>query len=250
MYLDVTVLLTVWKRNNIEEQLNRILEQTISPREIWILHGLDYVSVRPTYHPQIKYIKLNYNMGYHTRFAIALTCKTRYIWIVDDDVIPSHNYLSYIYTLCEEENSIISSSGRIIPFNNYKPEMISDKNFLNMYFIGDSIDTEANTCGRDTLVDFGCTNWFFKKDWLKYFWSIDPLNFKTAEDIHLSATCMILGKVATIVPIQSLGTVCGNEKKYYGGDEFASYKSFDFLTEREKHLKYLIDAKGWKPLNW
>jgi len=250
----VTVILTMWKRKHIEEQLKALQLQTYKPDAIWIYHCCSFI--KPKFKLIQKYDNVKYqynsnNLGYFGRFSLGLHAKTPYLYIIDDDVIPSNNWIANCIDLCSSNNAIISSSGRIIPFNDYQPEVIKDNNYLSRFFVGDN-DNESitNTCDRDTVIDFGCNSWFFKTEWLNYFWSINPYTFDTGEDIHLSASCLLKGGIATICPRQEESDLCGNLKKYYGFDNLASWRDGQFITKRENLLKYLIDECGWKPVKW
>jgi len=264
----ITVILTFWKRDNLEEQIKCMLQQTCPPDEIWIYHccefnKADFLLVKK--YPSVKYQYNTNNLGYFGRFNLALLAKTPFIFILDDDVIPTSNWLEKCVELNTSHNAIVSSSGKIIPDNDYTPEKVKNKrNYLRNYFIGESdkvkvkksikksdenIDLGLNKCDCDTFVDFGCNSWFIRKEWLNLFWSIQPYTYETGEDIHLSASCYLKGNIKTICPRQNQ-QLSGNTKRTYGIDQFASWKENDFINKREKIFRYWIDEKGWKPLIW
>lgn len=170
---------------------------------------------------------------------------------MDDDVIPSSNWIDGCITAYSEKNAIISSSGRIIPPNDYISELVKGPGYLTNYFIGDSDgNSRTNICLKDTLVNFGCNSWFIKTEWLNYFWSVKPYTYNTGEDIHLSASCLLKGGIENYCLRQDSSDYCGNLKKYYGFDELASWKNKDFLSQRENIFKYWINECGWRPINW
>lgn len=248
--LDVTVILTVWKRDNLIEQISAILNQNVRCKSIWIYHCKNYMSTKlaKIIFPHISIIHSDVNFKYFGRFSIAQYVESKYIWIVDDDVIPSSNWLKYGIENCEKHKSIVSCTGRIIPFNNYFPEKLNN---VEKYFVGDrSTEHPFNYCLDNTKVDFGCNSWIFKTEWLKYFWQIPPFTLETGEDIHLSASLKILGDVPTLVPIQTDLYNNGNLKKYYGFDKTASWKEGNFLIKRSEILKYFINNNHWLPLEW
>ncbi len=251
---DVTVILTIWKRDHVEEQIEILLAQTNPPVEIWIYHCCDYL--KPNFKLTKHYSKVKYqfnssDLGYFGRFSLGLHCKTPFLLIMDDDIIPTSNWIENSIKVCSKNNSIISSAGRIIPKDDYVPEIIKDENYLQKFFIGDGDNSiNQNFCSKNTLIDFGCNSWFLKPDWLSYFWAIKPYSFETGEDIHLSATCSIGGGIKTLCPFQDGKENCGNLKKNYGFDQLASWKRPGFLDKRREILQYLIDTCGWKPLKW
>lgn len=218
---NVTVILTIWKRNHIEEQIDTLLAQTNPPAEIWIYHCCNYLRPRLKLSKQYSRIKYQLNtsdLGYFGRFTLGLHCKTPFLFIMDDDVIPTSNWIENCKNLCSEHNSIISSAGRIIPKNNYFPELISNESYFHEFYFGDGKNSiEKNFCLKNTFTDFGCNSWFLKTNWLNYFWSIRPYSFDTGEDIHLSATCSIGGGIKTLCPYQDGVESCGNLKKLWAG---------------------------------
>jgi len=249
----VTVILTIWKRNYLEEQIEALLNQSIPPEEIWIYQCHNYISIRKVLkkYPQVKYQYNTNNLSFYGRFSLGLHAKTPYLYILDDDVLPSSNWIENCIKLCSARNAIISSSGRVVPLNDYTPEVVKGRKQYYDSFIGDSDNLFGkNYCAKETFIDFGCNSWFFKTEWLHYFWAVKPYTFFNGEDIHLSASCSIRGSIQTICPFQDGKTLTGNLKKFYGWDKVASHRKPEFYTIRENILRYLIDECGWRPMNW
>jgi len=188
---NVTVILTVWKRNYLEEQIEAIINQTVRPYQVWIYQCGDFVNTKKLRRifPNIQWINSSINLKYFGRFSLAVYAKSDYVWILDDDVIPSRSWLSESEKMCNMMNAIISSTGRIISYNDVKKDDTID---LRRYLIGDGHDEMVcNFNDKQRVVDFGCNSWLFKKEWMNLFWKIPPYTLDNAEDIHLSATCKI-----------------------------------------------------------
>ncbi|MBS1662371.1 MAG: glycosyltransferase family 2 protein [Bacteroidetes bacterium] len=248
----INVILTVWKRQHLEEQVRALLEQRLPPEEIWVYHCCDHIEpdleILDRY-PRVRYQFNSGDLGYFGRFALGLSMRTPYVCIIDDDVVPSSSWLEGCRRLCEEYDAIISPSGRLIPPGNFRPEDIVDADYVGSYFIGDSGGYSYNRCAADTIVDYGCNSWFLRTEWLSEFWSVRPYSFETGEDIHLSASCARKG-IRTLCPRQDEEMGSGNLKKLYGFDALASWKQRGFLEKREEILRYWIDRMGWTPLLW
>jgi hypothetical protein len=174
--------------------------------------------------------------------------KSEYVWILDDDVIPSSNWLEESRKMSETRNAIIASAGRIVTYQ--KRSTGSEITDLRRFLIGDGSDEKfSNFNENDVEADFGCNSWLVKTEWISLFWKIKPYTLENAEDIHLSATCKILNNISTIIPAQSESALCGNLKKVYGHDELASWKKIDFQKERIETINYLIQEHGWEILH-
>ena len=247
---DVTVILTVWKRDHLREQIECLYNQSRKPAYIWVYQCGNFVDTQRILkkYQQIGLVRSSINLKYFGRFSLAQFTRTKYVWILDDDVIPSNNWLKMCQNKCDQENAIITSTGRIIPKNDFLPEHLDN---VKDYFLGDNTSyVSYNFCKEDTVVDFGCNSWFLKSDWIRAFWQIPPHTLETAEDIHLSATCLLKLGVKTIVPKQINEETSGNMKKSYGRDSFASWMTPDFEESREGVIRYFIEQLGWKPLHW
>lgn len=245
----VTVILTVWKRDHLEEQINAILDQTEQPYQIWVYQCGDYVNVNKIKqkYSGIQFVHSSVNLKYFGRFSLALHVQSDYVWILDDDVIPSSNWLEEARKMSDLRNAIIASAGRVITYQ-AGAEGLEITN-LRRFLVGDGDDEIFyNYSGDDIVTDFGCNSWLLKTEWISLFWKIKPYTLDNAEDIHLSAACKILRHIPTIVPAQNEHSLCGNLKKHYGHDELASWKRTDFQKERIEAINYLTREHGWETL--
>lgn len=248
----ISVILTLWKRTHIQEQLEALSAQTLQPAEVWIYHCCNHVRLTNEFFKHYPYVQYQHNssdLGYFGRFSLGMYAKSPYLCILDDDVIPSAGWLERCIQLSHQHNAIISPSGRLIPKNDYAPERLNGEGKLQRYFVGDAAATTSNECPQDTFVDFGCSSWFMQTDWLDYFWWLKPRALSMGEDMHLSAACMLKAGIRTMVPQQG-GQVSGNVKRAYGHDNLASWKQSDFIKKRTAALHYLIDECGWRPMLW
>jgi hypothetical protein len=256
MKKDITVVITLWKRNYLRLQLDSIINQSVRPSEIWIIQCEHHIEIdeilnefRPMY-SNFVVIKSDTNLKYFFRFSVALMCTSTYLLMLDDDIIPCKDWLRICIAKCNEYDAVISCTGRIIPLNDMYPETIKDSNYKDL-LIGDCFNDEAfNYCENDTQVDFGCNSYFIKRLWLHEFWSIAPYTFESGEDIHLSASLMIKMKIPTIVPKQLSRYDSGNLVKEYGKDEFASWTKPGFFEIRKGIFENFINQMGWQPLKW
>ncbi|MCF2491512.1 glycosyltransferase [Dyadobacter sp. CY347] len=247
---DTTVILTVWKRGHLAEQLNALSNQMQKPCQVWVYHCADHINIKGILklYPEVSLIHSAVNLKYFGRFSLAQYVTSKFVWVLDDDVIPSVNWLDMSKKMCVEQNAIIASAGRIIPNGDYFPEQPTN---TSRFFYGDvSPRYSWNFCPENTIVDFGCNSWFFQKHWVQHLWQIPPFTLDTAEDMHLSAVLNLKMGIKTIVPKQTDIESTGNLKIMYGRDRDASWIKYDFLKKREQVLRYLIDDHGWQPQLW
>ncbi|KAA0988754.1 glycosyltransferase family 2 protein [Dyadobacter aurulentus] len=250
---DVTVILTVWKRNHLKEQIEALLAQTSPPAHIWVIQCMQHVSIKEVLreYPQVKFFQSDEDLKYFSRFSIGIHVRSEFTWVLDDDIIPASGWIDKCISTCRRYNAIVSSNGRIIPRDDFHPEKVKGADYTQRYFIGDSTSRDSvNLCDRDSRIDFPCSSYFFKTEWLKYFWGIWPLTLETAEDIHFAATCQILGGISVMVPRQLSESDSGNVKPAYSLDEHASWKRWGFSETRAEVIRCFITEKGWKPLLW
>ena len=229
----LTVILTVWKRNYLEDQLQSIYNQTSDIDEIIVYQNeshLDISDLRERY--GFTHIhNVNKNFKFHGRFTLPLVLNTDYVAIFDDDTIPNPGWLEYAVNKSRELNSIIGANGR---FSHIK--------------VG-GIDFGAfNT--EDVEVDFVGHCWVFKRDWVKNFWREDQVTLDNAEDIQFCASLKVNGGIRSFVPAQPKDNPAiwsDPHNCVLGDDDLASYKQQGHSDLRENVMGYWKD-RGWTPV--
>jgi hypothetical protein len=248
----VTVILNLFKRNYVQEQLQAIYGQSCQPESVWVIQMGNHLSLQSIRHefPDVRVIQSEVDIKYFGRFSLARYASTEFIWIIDDDIIPSSSWLRTCVEKCARYNSIICCNGRIIPRGDFTPEVPKECGYLGKYFIGDSKGENFNFHDKDAFVDYPCSSYFLRTSWLDHFWAIKPYRLDMGEDIHLAAACMLKGNISTLVPQQLSFTDSGNIKPMYSIDAFASWKKPDFINKRSEVFNYLINQRKWSPLLW
>ena len=234
---EITVILTVWKRDHIEEQIIALLDQSKPPFEIWVQQTQNHIDVTDVlwkYRDNIRYSYYEKNKGVFGRFESVGDVKTEYVCIIDDDIIPGVRFLEIALQKSGELNAIISPNGRIINPANYAYEK----------YIGDGILLGHSFCKRDTLVDYGNNAWFFKTEWIDFFLQYPPLYRNNGEDIQLSASLKLNKNICTCVPRQIIPNESGNIKQSYSFDALALHKRHGFQDERNNVIQRFRD-EGW-----
>lgn len=258
---DITVIITIWKRDYLEEQLESLLRQTLLPTSIRVLQNERHRDVEEIIgrykdrFPNLALVRSDFNFKYFFRFCIATLSDTTYTFLVDDDVIPGTSWLETCVEKCNRYNAVIACSGRIIPNADYRMEEWEkfDPNVLPDYFIGNYNTDQSltyNFCAKDKQVDYGCNSYFFKTEWIRHFWSVWPYTYASGEDIHLSASLKIVSGIDTYVPAQLSEETSGNLRKAYGTDAVASWVQPGFVSIRESIFRYLIEKENWTPILW
>lgn len=233
----VTVILTVWKRDHLEEQLQALFRQTVIPSHIWIqqsLHHVDVSMIVDKYKDRVRYSCWENNPGVFGRFESVIQVETPYIFIIDDDMIPGEMFIESALSACKRLNAIVCPHGRLLSPETGRTEM----------FVGDGYEFQHSFCLDDTEVDFGNNAWFFRKEWISYFLSQTPLYRNNGEDIQLSAMCKVLGNIPTYVPRQIVPMESGNVKRYYSADEHALHRKPLFSKERDEVVGQFRNM-GW-----
>ena len=235
---EVTVILTVWKRYHLEEQIEALLYQSKPPYEIWIQQTQNHIDISDVlgkYSYKIRYSYCEKNKGVFGRFESVVDVKTEYVCIIDDDIIPGTWFLENAMNKSCELNAIISPNGRIINPTNYEYEK----------YIGDGILLGHSFCKHDTIVDYGNNAWLFKTEWIELFLQYPPLYRNNGEDIQLSASLKLHKDICTCVPSQIIPKESGNIKQSYSFDALALHKRQGFQDERNNVIQRFRD-EGWR----
>lgn len=234
---DITCILNVYRRPEyLKLQIEAVLNQTIKPSEIfiWVNKHEDNESFDFSSYNMFKIFKNNYNWKYHGRFAGAMLAKTKYVAMFDDDTIPGSKWFENCLLNVENYNGIMGSAGIILNSYDY---------------------SNHSRCGWPTKnetiqeVDLVGHSWFYKKEWLKYFWMEEPYTWENGEDIQFSYLCKKYGNIKTYCPPHPNsnkdihGSLVG---EVFGSDKKASYLTYgkQFYEQRDNAVRHAID-NGW-----
>jgi hypothetical protein len=239
----ITVILSVWKRNNLQKQLNYILNQSVKPHQIWIYQNESHLDINIPDMVKEKYnISIiqsqDINFKFHARFALPLLVNTEYTAIFDDDTMPGTNWLRSCLETSKKHNCIVGANGRIL-----KPEF-KELEARTTFGYGDGFSVE-----EELEVDFVGHCWFFKTEWCKNIWKDRPLSWDNGEDIHFAASCQIYQGISCYVPKMPSDnkSIWGDLESHLGRDEHASWKRNDHEKLRSDIIRYWC-KKGWSPL--
>lgn len=237
----ITVILNAYKRtNHINNQVNAVKAQSIRPNEIILWQNNSSKNEILKLQNDIKHIYSSYNFGVWARFSAALNSKNEYVCVFDDDTIPGTNWLKNCLETIKKKNGLLGSRG--VRFASKKKYLVGQEYGWN------------NPNDETKEVDIVGHSWFFKREWLSYFWrELPDFNKFTlvGEDIHFSYVLQKFLGINTYVPPhpKSDTSLWGSNKNIalkIGADEHAiSYNDKRLLEMNQCYLEYL--EKGFKP---
>ena len=200
---DIVIILTVWKRNNIERQLNQVKSQSILKNKrtnIIIFQNSNHLNIEHIVNEwkkpnkfsdkvNITFIHSPIETGYFGRFIIPLTSSVNsnsYFFICDDDIIWGNKYFENMARVVNEGH-LATRNGRIIT-HNFK-EIIIPK-----------IKNKQICYNDDIEYDFGGHIWCGRISWLRKAWNHIPFSFENSEDFWLSAVLKTFYNITTKIP--------------------------------------------------
>ena len=239
---EISVILNVYKRpHSLERQIEAIKNQTIKvdsedihiwynkPEDIKLIQNL------PS-DPKINIYQCNYNTKFFGRFTIPLLCRTKYIALFDDDIIPGNKWLENCLNSINQVDGIYGGSGIYLHGDMYLPHTKIGWNGLK------------NETTRE--VDLVGHAWFFKQEHAKFMWLEKPESWDNGEDIFFSYIAQKNG-VKTFVPPHPENDISlwSNDPKLdnnMGMDSNAhSLKNPNHVPVRNMVVNNLV-KKGWK----
>lgn len=203
---NIVIILTVWKRNNLERQLILIKNQSIlkgKKTNIIIFqnsnHTYIYDIVKKWKAPnafsenvEINYIQSQIETGYFGRFIIPLTSSVEgnsYFFICDDDVVWGNRYFENMIRVVNE-GSLATRTGRII-----------EKDYSESHHAFLSGKKNTHVCyDEDIEYDFGGQIWAGRISWLRKAWNHIPISFENSEDFWISAVLKSFYNISTKIP--------------------------------------------------
>ena len=177
----ITVILTVYQRNYLYEQLIAACTQTLVPYEIIVFQNeqrRDIMSIVAQIKLQFKSIIINVitttkNLKFHGRFLLPFVIETDYTSIWDDDIIPGPRWLERAVNTSRVLNdSLVGANGRNV-------HRISHFDTIQKS-VGDSCPV------AETQVDFVGHSWTFPTDMIRILWEFEWLTFETGEDMQFA----------------------------------------------------------------
>ena len=221
MSVDITVILTAYKRDYFTQQLPAIFNQSIKPKKVYIWQNernIDLDKYKNQY--DINIIRSDENTKFFGRFAFANFIQTEYLAIFDDDIIPGSKWLENCLQLSKKNNCIVGQNGR-----NYKNNTFVNPNHY-----------------KENEVDFVGHCWFFKKEWLKYMWYFKPYTIENGEDIHFCLSAKYFGNIKSFVAQQVEKDKMGDiTQDKLAVDQHASFKIKDHTKLRVEIYQYLLN---------
>jgi len=174
---NLTVVLNGYRRPHVlKEQYEAIMSQTIKPHEVyfWRNHAPMQNFDKSVVDKCVSFVG-NANLGVWARFAFALTAKTKYVCVFDDDTIPGNRWIENCILTNKQHRGLHGTIGVVFD---------SDKGYAGPYHrIG--WDGPNETVGEADIVGH---SWFFERELLTAFWRElpDPKFDRAGEDIHFS----------------------------------------------------------------
>lgn len=224
----ISVILTVWKRDNLERQLEAICKQTANIDEIYVFQNENHVDIenlKQKYNFKHVHSK-NTNFKFHGRFTLPLLFDTEYTAIFDDDTIPNKKWLEHCIETIKNKNCIVGANARKYNDDSFDP------------FVGNREPIKCDIVGH-------C--WVFRTEWIHYMWREKPPTYENGEDIHFCSTCKIYGGIDCYYPAQKNEETdtWGDTQRHLGADEFATWRNFTNHDSLRYSLYEYWFQKGW-----
>ena len=202
---DIIIVLTVWKRNNLEKQLIQVKRQSIINDK-----KINLIIFQNSYHTDVRKIIDKWNKqklfpenlvlthiqspletGYYGRFLIPLTSSVKnnsFFIICDDDIIWGDRYFENMIRVVNS-GSLATRNGRIV---NWSFQSISKALY--------SYKRQHICYDEDIEYDFGGQIWAGKIDWLRKAWTHIPISLENSEDFWISAVLKAFYNISTKIP--------------------------------------------------
>ena len=197
MNKEITVILNGYKRGDVLDlQIDALNRQTVKPKKIMLWYNcppdgnINYSAAE-----KISTAISNENLGVWARFAYALNAATEYICVFDDDMVPGERWLENCTTTMEKVNGLLGGIGLLYK-NPNPPQNASYYDHYTRYGWNRGFSDEIKE------VDLVGHAWFFRREWLSYYWRElpDPKYFTCGEDMHFSYMLQKYAGIKTYVP--------------------------------------------------
>ncbi len=208
----IDVILTVYKRNNLLQQLNMIAAQTLLPSNIWVIHNEDHQDIEPIiqawnydrsnlsnytlfsnmtqswpdHRPPLNWLQFHSDSKYHGRFHVAyMMSSAKYVSIWDDDLSVGAGWLDHVvaFLISQNDTALVSGKGRIVQ---QLPRTTNDYEVI--YLDREKLVREPVVWmgGTAHSVDFTVQHHTLRRDFLRFYLGAPVYTYETGEDIQLN----------------------------------------------------------------
>lgn len=241
----VSVILTAYRRPHLlEEQVQRVLDQTVPPHEIVLWYNqpprlLGVIAraqrVRFRNSERVRKIICDHNFGIVPRFLMAGCMEGEYVCIFDDDTMPGPRWFENCLRYVDSERAMCGTIG--------------------LRFTSDELpEVEKPRMGwegcneRFEPVDLVGHSWFFRREWSRHFLEEEPVISSFGEDLHFCAMLQRHGiRVGCPPHPRSDRALWGSVKGHLGVDGVAISRVRDRTAEFTQVLRHEV-ARGYRLL--
>lgn len=252
----ITVILNGYKRGSaLNEQYDALQKQTVKADEIYLWYNNpDGGEINYDIMEKIPTAFSNLNMGVWARFAYALNAKTEYVCIFDDDMIPGSKWLENCKNTIKKVNGLLGGVGLLY----MRPNPPQYSSYYEPYTRFGWIPNGHND--NPVKVDLVGHSWFFKREWLSYYWRElpDPKYFTCGEDMHFSYMLQKYANLNTYVaphPHHDQEMWCNIKGSVHATDKNSMWETNQSSPQGVPFKQLMNDAfieqrkKGWKLIN-
>lgn len=240
--MSVTVILNGYRRpHSLAEQYEAIQNQTY--KDINVMFWGNYHADTFNDFPNEILSKCttafcNNNLGVWARFAFALNAFTEYVCMLDDDTIPGKKWIAHCIDNIRSTEGLIG--GRGVRFVN------------DNYTTYPACNYEGVGCGNKEIkrVDIVGHSWFFKRDWLRFYWLDMPATPLPCggEDMHFSYVLQNRLGLYSYIPSQPTDDTdlwASLNPSKYGEDSVATSRTAEGYLQANQYWNFII-ANGYK----
>ena len=122
--VSVTAILNHWQRRTLCQQLDSLRAQSVALTHIWVCLFASPMassarSAALAYNDsRIAVFETATNLKYFGRFQLALSAPTKFVWLIDDDMIPGKRYLAQVLHIAGTpfgSDALLGSIGWLLP---------------------------------------------------------------------------------------------------------------------------------------
>lgn len=160
-----SIITTVYKRNNLQQQLDLFFNQTLPPKHVIIVHDRNMIKVQYQLYNIIYYHTINFAAGFYFRYLISLLSPDNDVIMYDDDWLPYNKslHLNWINKIKVKSKGLYSHH-------------TGNKNGLTW-------------CATPLIIH---------RKWLYLMWYHDIYESRIAEDAHLSFSLLLICNIKCI----------------------------------------------------
>jgi len=223
--------------------------QSVACREVWLFYN-GRQPLEADVLPRFDRIVVSSSQAdYFGRFAVALTARSEFVWVIDDDCLPEPRWVEHCLATERRWGGILAPRGFRVRARDFR-----DGSYRDVTQVGRNV--HAAERARPKEIDVPLHSYFLRRAWLAHLFrhpiavgleGTETLPLLGSDDVELACRAWLHAGVRSFVPSCGEPGTLGASEEVDERQHASWLANPDFHRQRLQALRYEASL-GWKPI--